>query len=241
MSVPQRTFARTTRGLPDLVRHYVERNVPAAAMRAPRVRFSELGEMQLRPGRWSPFLAEQEMDADRVEFAWHATFRAAPLVSLRVRDWYRAGAAGLDVRLWGVPVVRASGEDVARGEAMRYLAELVWVPQAFVSNRALEWREVDESRVEVATRVGPERVAVTLRFDDAGDIVAMSAERPRRVGKEVVDTPWSGVFGNYRELDGVRLPTTGEVSWLLPDGLFTYFRCTLTAWSATGGTIAEPS
>jgi hypothetical protein len=241
MSALQHTVARSTRGLPDIVRHYVERNVPASALNAPRVRFSELGEMQLRPGRWSAFLAEQEMDADRVEFTWRARFRAAPLIWLRVRDWYRAGAAGLDVRLWGVPVVRASGEDVARGEAMRYLAELVWVPQAFVSNRALEWREVDESRVEVATRVGPERVAVTLRFDDAGDIVAMSAERPRRVGKEVVDTPWSGVFGNYRELDGVRLPTTGEVSWLLPDGLFTYFRCTLTAWLATGGTITEPS
>jgi hypothetical protein len=235
MSVLHHTVTRTARDLPDIVRHYLERNVPPAGLNARRVRFSELGEMQLRPGRWSPFLAEQEMDADRVGFTWHATLRAAPLLSVRVRDWYRAGAAGLDVRLWGVPLVRASGEDVARGEAMRYLAELVWVPQAFVSNRALEWREVDESSVEVATRVGGERVAVTLRFDEAGDIVAMSADRPRRVGKEVVDTPWSGAFGNYRELEGVRLPTTGEVSWLLPDGLFTYFRCTLTAWSATGG------
>jgi hypothetical protein len=241
VSVLEGTIARSTRGLPDLVRHYVERNVPPAALNAPSVRFSEHGEMQLRPGRWSPFLAEQEMEADRVEFAWHANFRIAPLVSLRVRDWYRAGAAGLDVRFLGFPVVRANGEDVARGEAMRYLAELVWVPQAFVSNRALEWREVDESRVEVATRVGAERVAVTLRFDEAGDIVAISAERPRRVDKQVVDTPWSGVFGNYRELDGVRLPSTGEVSWLLPDGLFTYFRCTLSAWSATGGTIAGSS
>jgi hypothetical protein len=112
MSVLQRTVARTTRGLPDIVRHYVERNVPPAALNAPRVRFSEFGEMQLRPGRWSPFLAEQEMDADRVEFAWHANFRAAPLVSLRVRDWYRADAAGLDVRLWGVPVVRASNMEL---------------------------------------------------------------------------------------------------------------------------------
>jgi hypothetical protein len=238
MSVLQHTV---TRGLPDIVRHYVERNVPPAVLNAPRVRFSELGEMQLRPGRWSAFRAEQEMDADRVKFTWRARFLAAPLVSLRVRDWYRAGAAGLDVRLWGVPVMRAHGEDVARGEAMRYLAELVWVPQAFVSNRALEWREVDESSVEVTTRVGCDRVAVTLCFDEAGDIVAMSAVRPRRVGKQVVDTPWSGVFGNYRELDGVRLPTTGEVSWLLPDGLFTYFRCTLTAWSAADTTIGDPS
>jgi hypothetical protein len=77
--------------LPDIVQHYVERNVPPAALNIPRVRFSELGEMQLRPGRWSPFLAEQEMDADRVEFAWHANFRAVPLVSLRVRDLVSSG------------------------------------------------------------------------------------------------------------------------------------------------------
>ena len=47
MSVLQRTVARTKRGLPDIVRHYVERNVPPAAMNVPRVRFSEIGEMQL--------------------------------------------------------------------------------------------------------------------------------------------------------------------------------------------------
>ncbi len=52
------------------------------------------------------------------------------------------------------------------------------------------------------------------------------------VGKQVVDTPWSGVFGEYREFNGVRLPTTGEVSWLLSDGPFTYFRGRVTGWSA---------
>jgi hypothetical protein len=71
-------------------------------------------------------------------------------------------------------------------------------------------------------------VAVRLRFDD---IVAASAERrPRMVGKQVVDTPRSGLFGDYREFDGVRLPTTGEVSWLLPDGPFTYFRGRVARW-----------
>jgi hypothetical protein len=189
--------------------------------------------MQLKPGHWLPFRAEQEIAVDRVEFAWRANFRAAPLVSMRVRDWCRSGVGGLDVRLWGVvPVVRASGEQFARGEAMRYLAELVWAPHAMVANPALEWRQVDESTVEVATRIARERVAVLLHFDAAGDIVGMSTEaRPRMVGKQVVETPWSGVFGEYRELNGVRLPTTGEVSWLLPDGPFTYFRGRVTGWS----------
>jgi hypothetical protein len=176
------------------------------------------------------------MAVDRVEFAWRANFRAAPLLSVHVRDWYRFGVGGLDVRLWGVvPVVRSSGEQFACGEAMRYLAELAWAPQAMVTNPALEWRVVDQSTVEVATRIDRDRVAVLLHFDAAGDIVGMSTDaRPRMVGKQVVETPWSGVFGEYREFNSVRLPTTGEVSWLLPDGPFTYFRGRVTGWSADG-------
>ena len=221
-------------GLPELVRRYFERNVPADQQVRSAVHFTQVGEMQLKPGRWLPFRAEQEIAVDRVEFAWRASFRAAPLVSVRVQDWYRAGVGGLDVRLWGVvPVVRASGEQFARGEAMRYLAELAWAPQAMVANPALEWRQVDESTVEVATRVARERVAVLLHFDAAGDIVGASTEaRPRMVGKQVVDTPWSGAFGEYREFNGVRLPATAEVSWLLSDGPFTYFRGRVTGWSA---------
>jgi hypothetical protein len=76
---------------------------------------------------------------------------------------------------------------------------------------------------------------VRLLFDAAGDIVGMSTDgRPRVVGKRVVDTPWSGVFGEYRVFNGVRLPATGEVSWLLADGPFTYFRGRVTGWSVDG-------
>ena len=181
-------------GLPELVRRYVERCVPADQLGQSAVHFAQVGEMQLKPGRWLPFRAEQDMAVDRVEFAWRANFRPARLVSVHVRDWYRSGVGGLDVRLWGVvPVVRASGEQFARGEAMRYLAELAWAPQAMVTNPALEWQALDESTVEVATRIAGERVAVLLHFDAAGNIVGMSTDaRPRMVGKQVVETPWSG-------------------------------------------------
>jgi hypothetical protein len=32
-------------------------------------------------------------------------------------------------------------------------------------------------------------------------------------------------------LNRLGVPTTAEVSWLLPDEPFTYFRCTITEWS----------
>lgn len=101
-----------------------------------------------------------------------------------VIDWYRAGDGGLEGKLWGlVRLVRARGPETARGEAMRYLAELPWVPQAMAANGELEWRQFDEATVEVATRVAWARVAVHRHFDMGGDIVGASADA-RRV--------WSG-------------------------------------------------
>lgn len=117
-----------------------------------------------------------------------------------------------------------------RLRAIRYLSELPWVPHAIVANRELEWRELDAATVEVATRVGAGHVAVHLHFDADGDIVAASvAARPRMVGKRVIDTPWRGRFGEYEVIGGVRVPTTAEVTWDLPEGPFTYFRGKLTA------------
>jgi hypothetical protein len=216
--------------LPNLIRHYVERNLPAGTP-ASRVRFVQIGDMQMKPrGRRLSFAAEQEMTVDRVEFVWDARFRIGPLISLRVRDWYRDGDGGLDGRLFDhVPIFRASGIDVSRGEAMRYLAELPWAPRAMAANHALEWREIDASTIEVATFVGDARVGVMLHFDAEGDITAASADaRPRPVGKESVPTPWGGTYGGYRVVNGVRVPTTADVAWVLPEGRFTYFRVRLT-------------
>lgn len=187
--------------------------------------------MQVRPGRWLPFQATQELSAERVEFSWRASFRIAPLVSLLVTDWYREGDGGLEGRIWGlVPVLRARGPETARSEAMRYLSELAWVPHALIANQELEWQELDDRTVEVRTRVVSSRVAVRLHFDAAGDVVgASAAARPRLEGKRTVEGPFGGTFGDFRELGGVRVPTTAEVAWELPDGPFPYFRSRLAA------------
>jgi hypothetical protein len=187
--------------------------------------------MQIKPGRWLPFRATQDLSAQRVEFAWRARFRLAPLVSLRVVDWYRGGEGGLEGRVWGlVRVLRARGPETARAEAARYLSELAWVPHAMVANEELEWRELDDTTVEVATRVGSCRAAVRLHFDADGDIAGVSAEaRPRLEGGRTVERPFCGGFGEYRELGSVRVPTTAEVAWELPDGSFPYFRGRVTS------------
>ena len=212
--------------LPEAVRRYVERALPSRGPLPRWVRFTQTGEMQLKAGRWLSFEARQAVRVDRIEFAWRARFQAAPLVSIGVRDWFRDGDGGLEARLFGlIPVARAAGPETARSEAMRYLAELPWFPQAILGNDDLEWRALKPTTVEVATTVGSAEVEVTLNFDEAGDIVGASApDRPRQEGPRFVERAWRGAFADYRELGGVRVPTRAEVTWELPNGPFMYFR-----------------
>jgi len=44
-----------------------------------------------------------------------------------------------------------------------------------------------------------------------------------------VPTRWGGELGEYRVLDGMRMPTRGEVYWDLPEGRFAYWRGEITS------------
>ena len=224
--------------MPPLVERYLARALPSGQPTAREVRITQTGEMFRRPGaRAMRFTAVERFAVDRVGFAWDAQFRIAWLLPLKVLDEYARGNGMLTVRVLGFPVQRQSGPEMAVAEAYRYLAELPWVPHAMASNAELEWRQVDDRAVEVATTVGHEHPTVRIEFHENGDIVRCLAEsRPRDVDGGSVPTRWGGELSEYRTLGGIRLPTHGEVYWHPPDGRFVYWRGEITSAEA----LAEP-
>ena len=213
---------------PPLVLDHVRRALPASATVPRRVRIHETGEMFRSPGGGAlRFDAVSEFDVHDVGFSWRARFPIAPLVGMRVHDGYAGGAGWMRGRILGVPFMRKGGPSIAAAAAMRYLAELPWVPHAMMANPELEWRETGPRTVEVATPVAGARVAVDLTFDDEGDIVRTGADARPRDGD--VPRPWGGEFRDYVAMGGVRIPARGEVYWDLPDGRFTYWRATVTS------------
>jgi hypothetical protein len=214
------------RPLPDPIARHVSQVLPERTPTPECVRLTQTGEMIRRPGdRPLPFAAVQEYAVESIEFEWRAAFGPNRLVRLAVVDRYRAGEGLLTAKVWGlVPVARSSGPEADRGEAMRYLAELPWVPDAIASNPELTWRELGDGSVEVSTRVGETIASVQLSLDGSGLIRTASAMRPRIAGKTAIDTPWVGEFGDYVELGGIRVPERAEASWELPEGRFTYWR-----------------
>jgi Family of unknown function (DUF6544) len=228
-------LASTASPKTSLVADYVLRALPAPGPAPGQVRLVQTGEMRMKPdGRALRFDAIEELSVDEVAFSWRASAHVAPLVSMHVVDQYRAGTGLLSARLLGIPVVRARGPEVDVAEAMRYLAELAWVPHAAKLNRNLEWREIEDDVVEVSTPVERKRVAVRLRFDTNGDILAAFATRPRVDGRRIVESRWLALFGEYDELSGIRIPTRAEVRWELADGPFIYWIGRITALDLIG-------
>jgi hypothetical protein len=221
-----RTFSANLQAmLPPLVSAYLSRALPDERPAPRQVRITQEGRMWFKPGA-SPrrFTAVQHLAVDRVAFAWRARFPIVPWVAINVFDGYADGAGRLEVKMLGRTIQREQGPEVRRGEALRYLAELPLVPYAMVGNAELEWHELDERRVELSARAGPDPVAVTVEFDAAGDIVRTSTPgRAYRRGDAWVPTPWAGVFSDYRELGGMRVPTCAEVSWELDGARFVYW------------------
>ena len=214
------------RPLPEAIAEHLRQVLPEGADTPDRVLLGQTGEMLRKPGdRPLQFTAVQDLSVHDVEFEWRAAFGPNRLVRLAVVDRYRDGQGQLTAKVWGlVPVARSRGPETDRGEAMRYLAELPWVPQAIGSNPHLSWRELEDGTVEVSTLVGGRAATVQLSFDEAGLITRASGVRPRLSGGSTVDTPFVGRFGDYVERDRIRIPRTAEVSWELPEGPFTYWR-----------------
>lgn len=194
----------------------------------------QIGEMRMGPGRpWLPFEAQEWFEGAGLDFRWKASVRMAPLVTVRVLDSFQNGQGRLNVSLFGLPFVRSRGPALDKGEALRALLELPWRPYAFCETSFLRWQAPGDNQLRATFDDGRTRGTVEFDIDADGQVLRASAMRPRMVGKSLVDTLCSGVFGSYRTFQSVRIPTEGEVSWQLPDGPFTYWRGRVTEFAVS--------
>lgn len=206
------------------------------AARAPdsptrQVQIMQRGEMWLKQdGRAMAFTAVQHIAVERVAFSWKARFPLLGPLALRVVDDYDSGAGALTVSLFGLPLQRQRGPETTRGEALRYLAELPFVPLALIRNRELEFQDIDDCHVDVAATVAGERLTVTLELDKRGNVVRTSSTmRELKHDGEWRATPWGGEFRDHAQIGPLYLPTTAEAYWDLDDGRYVYWRGSITA------------
>ncbi|MEC5218452.1 hypothetical protein RCH09_003423 [Actimicrobium sp. GrIS 1.19] len=182
--------------------------------------------------RWKPFTSTQRVITQRPGFLWDAHIAMLPGLTVRVVDSYIAGEGLLHASLLGLFTLAEvqGGGEIARGELMRFLAEMAWYPTALLPSQGVRWEPVDERSAKATLVDGPLALTLLFRFGDDGLIDSFRAEmRGAMVGKEIVMTPWEGSWSDYQRRDGMLVPLSGEVAWMRPEGRRPYFRGTVTS------------
>ena len=177
------------------------------------------------------FRATQMIDLRRPRFEWHAVI--GPLGLISVIDAFRDDQPKQEVRLFRRLRIAgmSGGAAAAKGEIMRYLAELAWAPDAILHNHLLEWSVGGGHTLRVNAGHGPARAAVEFRLDRDGRIGSVFApDRPRKEASGFVERPWHGRFSDYRLHEGRWLPFAGEVGWVLAGQEFVVWRGEMTSW-----------
>ncbi len=213
-------------GLPAPVVRYFEFALTPGQPLVRNARFRQIGEFAMRAGSWSPFTAVEHFAVEPPGFLWDATIRMAPMMSFHVRDGYFAGEGALYGTLAAiVPVVNERATPVlASGELLRYLAEAPLFPSALLPREGISWTAIDDTSARATLTDGATTVSCDVHFGERGEIVRVSAMRYGGADGNFGLMPWVGHWRDYRRVDGMMIPMSGEAEWALPEGPFAYWR-----------------
>ena len=166
------------------VRRYFQ---AAIAPRTPLARAARLrmrGSIKLA-NHWVPFRAD-ELLAPLHGYHWPATVAGG---LLRGSDDYVDGQATMRWKLLGlVPLIRASGPDMARSAIGRATAEGIWLPTALLPRYGVTWHAEDDEHLVAQLRVAGEHVTLHVSVDADGQVVSGHVDRWS-------DPDGSGAFG----------------------------------------------
>jgi hypothetical protein len=184
--------------------------------------------------QWKPFTSMQRVATSSTGsgsgFVWDAEISMLPGIKVHAVDSYIAGKGLVQASMLGwFTVADMSGEgEMARGEFMRYFAEMPWYPTALLPSQGVQWAAVDATSAKATIVDGSITLTLLFHFNDAGLIDSVRAEaRGGMIGKEMVMRPWECGLSDYQVRDGMTVPMRGEAAWVQPDGRKTYFHGTV--------------
>jgi hypothetical protein len=221
-------------GLPAPVQRYFRAALKEGQPIISAVTLELAGTFNLSPTaeQWKPFTSRQRIVTRRPGFLWDARIALLPGLTVRVHDAYIAGQGLLHAAVLGLFTmadIHGAGE-IARGELFRFFAEAAWYPTALLPSQGVHWEAIDDRSANATLVDGPLTLTLRFRFNDAGLIDSVRAEaRGAMVGQKMVMIPWEGRWSDYQTRGGMRVPNTGEIAWLWPEGRRSYFRGTVTS------------
>jgi hypothetical protein len=225
--------ARDLEQLPPVVQRYLRAALPNGRKRVRHARVASHGLINMGTppqDHWKRFSATQDFYPAAPGFVWDARVQMAPGLAAFVRDSFIDGEGAMLATLLGLfPVVDSRDTpEMAEASLMRYLAEMVWFPTAFLPGQGVSWTEASASADTAQASIAAGAAAASLDFVFGQDGLPVSCTATRFNDTLRGRFPWGGQYLEWTSHEGLMIPSRCEVFWNLPSGYFAYWRGTVT-------------
>lgn len=219
--------------LPQPVQKYFRLVLHDSASIIQRASITQNGGFRVNPDdrSWADMKATQVFTTHKRGFVWNAVIKMAPMIKAKVIDSYIDGKGGMKGKVLSLITIinETPRPELNKAALQRYLAESVWFPTALLPGQGVEWTQIDEKTARATIEDSGITVSLDFEFNNVGEIVSVyTDERYREVDGQYKLFPWKGTFSDYMDIQGYRIPSFGQVAWILEDGLYSYWRATLT-------------
>jgi hypothetical protein len=203
-------------GLPEPVQRYFKYVLKEGQPYISYVRLIHNGEFKTGLNKaWAKIKGEQYFTVEKPGYIWKGT---ASLVT--ARDMYISDKGRLIVTLLAlINVVDGKGKIFNEAEFQRWLAESVWFPTNLLPSERLQWSAIDADTARLSFKYKELFISYLVTFNKAGEITQM--ETKRYMDDKNKET-WLVNLTQYREMNGIIVPTNAEAIWILKKGDYSY-------------------
>lgn len=221
-SISEKIFSyRQLIGLPEPVQRYFKHVLKDGQPYISYARITHDGQFKTGLDKdWIDIKGEQYATIEKPGFIWKGT-----TTMFTARDMYIADKGRLIASLFSLyNVVDAKGEQYNQGELLRWLGESILYPTNLLPGERLQWFAIDFQTAKLTFNYNKLSLFFIITFNEIGEITQM--ETKRYMDEKNLET-WVIKLADYKEMNGVVVPTTFEVLWRLEKGDFSYAKFNL--------------
>ena len=205
-------------GLPEPVQRYFRYALNDGQPYISYVRLKHNGTFKpAEDKKWTSIKGEQYFTAKTPGFIWKGKTSL-----FTARDIYIGGKGKLVVSLFSLfKVVDERGSHIDQAELLRWLGESVWFPTNLIPRENLHWKAIDSTKAKITFNYKGIAVYYIVHFNEQGQITKLETERYMEKDRM---KKWIGIVGDYKQIDGIKVPTYIEGKWDLEEGAYPYAR-----------------
>lgn len=208
--------AASVEGLPQPVQQYLTHVLPEGQPYINSVRLKHDGYFKTGVGKsWTSITGEQYFTTATPGFVW-----IGKTSLFTAKDIYVKNQGQLVVKLLSLfKVVDEKGAHIDQGELLRWLGESVWFPTNFIPGNNISWQAINDSAARVTCHHNEMQVSMDIYFNENHEISRLETERYMEKDRK---EKWFGEVSEYREIEGIKVPTRIKAGWDLKEGVHNY-------------------